>query len=56
LDFIQAILAIDIKEKSHTQPTSWKRFYAGNVSNKNQKEEPHTTHSLDKILWRQFQQ
>jgi len=52
-DFMQAMLAIKIKQRRCTQLTAWMRFHAGNVSNQNQAEEVHTTHSLDEISCRQ---
>jgi len=55
-DFMQAMLAIKIKQRKCKQLTNWMRFHAGNVSNQNQSEEVHTTHTLDGISCRQCQQ
>jgi len=55
-NFMQAMSAIKIKQRRCTQLTCWMGFHAGNVSNQNQAEEVHTTHTLDEISCRQCQQ
>jgi len=56
LDFMQTMSAIKMKQRKCTQLTDWMEFHAGNVSNQNQAEEVHTTHSLDGISYKQCQQ
>jgi len=46
---MQAMSEIEIEQRRRTPLTPWMGFYAGNVSNLNQAEQAHTTHSLDKI-------
>jgi len=46
---MQAISAMDIKQKSWTRLTDLMRFYTDNVSNPNQAEKLHRTHFLDKM-------
>jgi hypothetical protein len=53
---MEAILAIEIKQRSCTPLTGWIVVYAGNVSNVNQAKELHMTHFLNRNLCRQCQQ
>ena len=55
-EFMQAMSAIEIKQRSCTWLTGWMRVHAGNVSNRNQAEELHMTHCLDTSSCRQYQQ
>ena len=52
---MQAMSAIEIKQRRHTPLTRWMGFHAGNLSNRNWAE-AHTTHKLDEISCRQCQQ
>jgi len=54
-DFMQALLAMEIEQRRHTQLTSWMGFYAGIVSNGNRAKEAHITHKLDEISCRHCQ-
>src|SRR6266567_4055771 len=54
-DFMQAMSVIKIEQRRRTRLTAWMGFHAGNVSDQNQAEEAHTTHSLDGISCRQCQ-
>ena len=53
---MQAMSAIKIKQRRPTQLTRWMGFHAGNVSNQNQAEKAHKTHSLDGNSCRHCQQ
>lgn len=53
---MQEILAKEIKKRSCTQLTIWVEFHIGNISNRNQVEELYMTHSLDRSVYRQYQQ
>ena len=53
---MQTMSAIKNKQRRCTQLTIWMGFHTGNVSNQNQSEEVHTTHTLDGISCRQCQQ
>jgi len=46
-DFMQAVSAIGIKQRSCTGLAFWVGFHAGSVSNRNQAKELHRTHFLD---------
>ena len=50
-----ALSAMEIKQRG-TQLTPWTGFHEGIVSNQNQAEETHMTHSLDGILCKHYQQ
>jgi len=44
--FIQGMSVIEIEQRRHTPLTRWMGFHPGKVSDQNQAEEAHTTHSL----------
>jgi len=54
-DFMQALSAIKIEHRRRTRLTAWMGFHAGVVSDLNQAQEAHTTHSLDGISCRHCQ-
>ena len=52
---MQALSAIKIEHRRRTRLTAWMGFHAGVVSDLNQAQEAHTTHSLDGISCRHCQ-
>ena len=55
-DFMQAMSAMEIKQRSCQWLTFWMRVHAGNVSNGNQAKELPMTYTLDESSCRQCQQ
>ena len=53
---MQALSAMEIKQRRHTQLTFWIGFHKDIVSNGNQAEEVHMTHMLDEISYKHCQQ